>query len=85
MRTATGAEIWREKISGMFYASPVAVNDRIYNVTKSGDVIVLAAGDRFELLGRVPLGEKCFATPAVANGLLYLRTYTHLFALGGPR
>ena len=84
VRVATGAVLWREKVSGMFYSSPVCVNNRLYGVTKSGDVIVLAAADRFELLARVPLGEKCFATPAVAGGVMYLRTYAQLFSLGGP-
>jgi hypothetical protein len=40
-------------------------------------------GDKFELLGRVPLGEASFATPAVANGIMYLRTRTQIFALKG--
>jgi len=84
VRASTGAVIWRAKVSGMFYSSPIWVHRRLYNVTKSGDVLVLAAGDAFELLARVPLGEKCFATPAVAGGVLFLRTYTQIFALGGP-
>jgi hypothetical protein len=72
-------------VQGAFYSSPVWINDRLYNVTKSGDLIVLAAGDKFELLARIPLGEKCFASPSVANGTLYLRTISHLFSIGGRR
>lgn len=84
-RVETGELIWSDRVQGAFYSSPAWINNRLYNVTKSGDVIVLAAGDKFELLGRVPLGEKCYASPAVANGTLYLRTVSHLFSIGGRR
>ncbi len=80
---ATGKEIWRDRVQSAFYSSPVWINGRLYNIAKNGDVFVLSAGDKFELLARVPLGEKSFASPAVANGVLYLRTLSHLFAIGG--
>ena len=81
-RLATGDVLWREKVGGSFYSSPVCVNGRLYCVAKNGEVVVLADADTFELLGRTPLGEKCFATPAVVDGTMYLRTYTQLFSLG---
>ncbi len=78
----TGAILWREQVSGNFYSSPVCADGRLYFVTKLGDVLVVAAGDQFKLLTRVPLGEKCFATPALANGMIFFRTYSRIFALG---
>ncbi len=84
LRAANGETIWRERVEGSFYSSPVCVNNRIMNVTKTGDVITLGSGDKFEILGRVPLGERCHATPAIAGGVLFLRTYSQLFALGVP-
>ena len=48
-----------------------------------GDVVVLRAGRKYELLGRVDLKEKTMATPAVADGVMYLRTLSHLMALEG--
>jgi outer membrane protein assembly factor BamB len=85
LRVATGETIWRERVEGDFYASPVWVANCLYNVSKSGEVVVLAAGDAFEVLHRIPLGEPSYATPAVAGGVMYLRTSSHLFSLGGPR
>jgi outer membrane protein assembly factor BamB len=85
LRVATGETVWRERISGAYYASPVWVDGRLYNVSKAGEVVVVAAGDKFEVLHRIPLGEPSFATPAVAGGVMYLRTSLHLFSLGGPR
>ncbi len=81
--TATGKLIWRDRVQGAFYSSPVWAGGRLYNIGKNGDVFVLSAGDKFELLARIPLGEKSFASPAVANGTLYLRTYKKLFVVGG--
>lgn len=82
----TGDVIWRKRVSGSFYGSPICVADRLYCIARNGDVVVLAAADEFEELARVPLGEASFATPAVSGGVMYLRTATHLFSLGGkPR
>ncbi|NQT89006.1 PQQ-binding-like beta-propeller repeat protein, partial [bacterium] len=78
-----GKQIWRERVHGSFYGSPVCVGDRLYCISKRGNVFVVAASDTFKELARVPLGEPSFATPAVANGVMYLRTRSRLFSLGG--
>lgn len=77
----TGKEIWSQRIDGGFSGSPIWIGDRLYCLTESGDVVVVRAGDHFEEIGRIPLGEESHATPAVANGHLYLRTFRHLMAL----
>jgi outer membrane protein assembly factor BamB len=83
VRLESGEEVWREKIGGTFYASPLCVGGRIYNISAKGEVVVLAAADQYELLARNNLGEKCHATPAVAGGRMYLRTWSHLMSIGG--
>ncbi|MAN37460.1 MAG: serine/threonine protein kinase, partial [Opitutae bacterium] len=45
-------------------------------------VVVLAASKKFEVLARMELDEKTFATPAVANGVMYLRTQSRLYSVG---
>jgi outer membrane protein assembly factor BamB len=85
LKAASGEVVWRERVGGSFYGSPVWVNGRLYCIAKNGDVVVMAAADKFEILSRVPLGERSYATPAVAGGVLYLRTQSQLFALGGKR
>ncbi|NUN03964.1 MAG: PQQ-binding-like beta-propeller repeat protein, partial [Bryobacteraceae bacterium] len=84
VRLPDGEVVWRERAGGSFYGSPVWVDRRLYAISKSGEVVVLSASDQFEVLARVPLGEPSFATPAVAGGVMYLRTRGHLFSLGGP-
>lgn len=82
---SSGKAIWSQRVDGLFYGSPVCVNNRLYCISRKGQVVVLAASDKFELLARVPLGEPSFATPAVAGGVMYLRTRSALFSLGGER
>jgi len=83
LRAATGEVLWSEKPAGRYYGSPVCVDGRLYCITIEGDVVVLKAGPKYELLAANPLGEKSHATPAVANGRMYLRTYSHLISIGG--
>jgi outer membrane protein assembly factor BamB len=81
-RAATGERVWQHKISDSFYASPVWAEGRLYGVSKTGVVYVMAAGEKPELISKIPLGEPTIATPAIANGAIYFRTETHLFCLG---
>jgi outer membrane protein assembly factor BamB len=80
----TGKIHWRERVGGNYFGSPVRVGERLYCISAEGDVVTLAASDRFELLGRSPLGETSRATPAVAGGRMFLRTESHLIAVGHP-
>ncbi|HUT11182.1 MAG TPA: PQQ-binding-like beta-propeller repeat protein [Thermoguttaceae bacterium] len=82
---STGEVIWRERVGGSFYGSPVCVASRLYCISREGVVVVLAASEKFELLARVPLGEPSCATPAVSAGVMYLKTDAHLFSLGGKK
>jgi outer membrane protein assembly factor BamB len=83
VRPATGEEVWRHKLPAKFFGSPVCLDGRLYCISMKGHVFVLAAADEFELLARMDLGEKSYATPAVADGVMYLRTFTHLISIGG--
>lgn len=79
----TGQVHWRERVGGEYLASPVCVGQAIYCNAKSGEMVVLAAADKYEVLARIDLGEPTNSTPAVADGVMYLRTLSHLMALGG--
>ncbi len=50
-----------------------------------GDVVVIKAAETYELLAINPLGETSHTAPAVAGGRMYLRTYSHLFSVGGKK
>jgi outer membrane protein assembly factor BamB len=81
----TGAEVYRERIphhGGGFSASPVAADGRIYLTSEDGDIFVVRAGPKFELLATNPMGELMMATPAISSGLMFVRTQHHLYAIG---
>jgi hypothetical protein len=72
-------------VPGSYYGSPVCVGGRLYGVSRAGDVVVLAASERFRLLARNQLGEGSHSTPAVAGGRMYVRTFSHLLSVGGRK
>ena len=80
---STGGLIWRERVGGGYFGSPVCVDSRLYCISKKGEVVVLSTSDDFKLLARVELGETSYATPVVAGGVMYLRTASRLYSLGG--
>lgn len=82
LRSTTGEVLWQAKPASRFFGSPVWVDGRLYCITMDGDVVVIKAGDKYELLAVNPLGEASQSTPAVAGERMYLRTYCHLFCIG---
>jgi hypothetical protein len=72
-------------VGGIFSASPIVVGGTVINVSAEGEVVVIADGDAFEVLGRTPLGEPCRATPAVAGGRMFFRSVGRLLAFDALR
>jgi outer membrane protein assembly factor BamB len=74
-----GKNIARERIGGNFFASPVLVDGKLYNVSHDGEIVVVSvAGDQIRVDGRSPLGDQAYASPAVANGGIYFRGFRKL-------
>ena len=78
---STGALRYRERTGATHSASPVASDGRVFLATEDGQVLVLKAGDAFEVMARNDMGETVFATPAIANHTLFVRTHGHLYAI----
>lgn len=80
----TGQEHFRERLHarGICYSSPVAGDGVVLTASDGGTVLVLKAGDKFELLNKVQFSESILATPALVDNKIYLRTDRHLFAIG---
>jgi outer membrane protein assembly factor BamB len=83
IRAAGGELCWRERVDAKFFGSPVLAGNRLYCVDRDGQMVVLAAAERYRLLARFALGEASSATPAIAGGAMYLRTESHVMAIGG--
>ena len=81
----TGERVYQERLGGTggaFTASPVASDGKIYLASEDGDVFVVKAGPKYELLAKNPVGEVMMATPAISNGIVIVRTVSHLYAFG---
>lgn len=68
-----GQQYWRKRLGGNFSASPILCGDTIYASNLKGDTFVFRAGDDYESVSRNPLGNDCYASPAVSNGQIFLR------------
>lgn len=80
---ATREQLWKDRVGGQFFASPVCAGDAIFNVSTEGEVVALAlTRERFEVLARNDLGEPTEATPAVTGDRMYLRTSESLMCVG---
>jgi outer membrane protein assembly factor BamB len=76
---------YEERIGGGgqgFTASPVAAKGKLYFTGEQGDVFVIAATDRFNVVATNKLGGICLATPAISDGTLFFRTTEKLLAIG---
>ncbi len=86
VKADSGQRVWGpQRVGGNFSGSPVCVNDKLYCIAEDGQVVVIAATAEYQFLGRSPLGEDSRSTPAVSGGRMYLRTYSHLFSVGGKK
>jgi outer membrane protein assembly factor BamB len=81
----TGEEVYRSRLvhkgSG-FSASPVISDGRLYASSEDGDIFIVKTGLVFEVLSQIPMNEPLMATPAIANGMLYVRGEKTLFGIG---
>ena len=82
----TGKLHYRKRlgVADSFFSSPVAGDGKIYVASHSGVVVVFAAGEEFRILSTNKLGEPVIATPAITDGVIYVRTSKSLYAFG-PR
>ena len=80
----TGRRLYQQRIGGGgsgFSASPVAADGKVYFSSEDGSIYVVKAGPEFEILAENPMGEPLMATPALSEGVMYIRTRGHLVAV----
>jgi outer membrane protein assembly factor BamB len=79
---STGDTIWAKKRIrnlGNYYASPVAGDGKIYAMGENGFLVVLEQGPKLKVLAKNDMGEPCTATPAIADGRIFVRTLNNLY------
>lgn len=84
----TGKEIYRQRLPHLgsgFSSSPVAADGRLYLSNEDGEMLVIAAGPEFSHVATNVMGEPLMATPALSDGVMYVRSAASLFAIGRRR
>ena len=80
-RAKTGEDVWEDRFQGQHLPSPIAAGDRLYFCNDRGDINVIRAAEKFEVLATSKLADAMTATPAVADGALFIRTKTALYRI----
>jgi outer membrane protein assembly factor BamB len=78
----TGKREWMERLGQHHSASPVAAAGHLYFTDDAGVTYVIKPGAKLDEVSRNALGEECYASPAVAQGQLFIRTVNHLWCIG---
>jgi len=81
----TGAMHRQARLRGVadrYFSSPVAGDGKVFITSQTGIVTVLKAGSGQEVLAANELDDECYATPAIADGRIYIRTRSALYCFG---
>lgn len=81
----TGDELYRQRlpqIGSGYSASPVSSDGKLYLSNEDGEMLVIATGRKFEHVATNSMGEMLMATPALSDGVMYVRSSKSLFAIG---
>ena len=82
---ATGDRIYKQRLRPLdvrsFVSSPVAADGHLFLTVEDGNIIVSQAGDEFQQLHENSIGEHVLSTPAIVDGVFYVRGHHHWFAL----
>lgn len=85
INATTGELIYQERLPGTYAlkASLVGANGNLYISTEQGDILVVKMSDKFELVANNKMGDEFFiATPAIADGVIYIRGRNTLYCVG---
>lgn len=82
-RASNGERLYQQRLPGRsgYTPSAVAANGKLYITCDDGDVLVVRAGEKYELIAENPIGEPISASPAISEGRIYFRTRNHLMAI----
>ena len=78
----TGKVYWVHDTQAHVWSSTLAVDGKVYVGTEDGTLWIFAAGKEKKVLRKIDFGAPIYSAPVVANGVLYIGTQTHLYAIG---
>ena len=68
--------------AGSYYSSPVAGDGKVYLINQRGQLTVITSAGEWEIISKADFEEEAYATPAIVDGKVYLRTSGHLYCFG---
>ncbi len=81
-KVSDGTKLWEHDFLEYFRASPSLVGDKVYLLSEKGVMFIIQAGLEFKQLARCVLGEECYASPAFADGRIFIRGLHNLYCIG---
>jgi len=81
-KVADGTKFWEKDLETYFRASPSLVGDSVYLLSEKGTMFIIEAGLEYKERARCELGEGCCASPAFADGRIYIRGLENLYCIG---
>jgi outer membrane protein assembly factor BamB len=79
----TGKPYWTFDVLASVWGSPLVADGKVYLGDEDGDVAVLKAGRELKEISEIRMGISIYGTPVTANGVLYIMTSQHLYAIAG--
>jgi len=81
-QVSDGKKLWEHDFQEYFLASPSLVGNNLYLLSEKGVMYISEAGAEYKQLAKCELGEKCHASPAFADGRIYIRGIENLYCIG---
>ena len=78
----TGKEIWSRHLTSEYNSSPLYVNGNIWFFSVKGEILILKAGRKYELVAQDQMDSGIWATPAILRNAVILRTQKYLYRIG---
>ncbi len=77
-----GTKLWEKDLQTNFTSSPSLVGDSLYMLSEKGVMFIIKVGAEDMAPAQCTLGENCYASPAFADGRIYIRTDKNLYCIG---
>jgi len=81
---STGKRHWMERIGPHYSASAVEADGLVHFLSDEGVTTIVRPGETFDVVAKNPLGEECYASPAISHGRIYIRAEGHLYCIAKP-
>jgi outer membrane protein assembly factor BamB len=83
INAATGEEAWSQHVTSNYDASPLFVNGNIWFFSVKGEVLVIKADRKYDVVAHNQMDSGIWATPAILRNSVILRTQKYLYRIGG--